>query len=138
MSIVRRRNRVHRRGAMLVEFALVAPILFLLFFAMIEFGRFNFIRHGIDTAAYEGARSGIVPGATVNDVTASVNSILDAAFVSKSTVTVVPTVITSQTTEVTVKVEVALAENGWVIPRFFKQTTLTRTCTLAREQLDSY
>ncbi len=50
-----RQSRDHskRKGVVAVEFALTAPVLFLVFFAMIEFARFNMIRHGIDSAVYE-------------------------------------------------------------------------------------
>ncbi len=40
-----------RRGATLVEFALVVPILFLLFFAAVEFARVAMIRHTVDNAS---------------------------------------------------------------------------------------
>ena len=138
MRFHRRRAKTQRKGAVLVEFAITAPILFLLFFGMVEFARFNFIRHGIDTAVYEGARKGIVPGATVDDVNTGVNEILQAAYVSSSTITVVPSAITPQTDQVTVTINVPLHSNGWVIPFFFSQTTLTRSCTLAREEMDSF
>ena len=83
-------HRSKRKGVAAVEFAITAPILFLIFFAMIEFARFNMIRHGIDSAVYEGARRGIVPGATADDVTLSAEAILRAVSTTNATVTVVP------------------------------------------------
>lgn len=127
-----------RHGAVVVEFAVTAPVLFLTFFGMVEFGRFNLIRHGIDTAAYEGARCGIVPGATSDDVRAKAEEILHAVSAVETTVTVEPSTITPQTEQVTVSVEVSLSHNGWVIPKFFQQATLSRSCTIAREQLDTF
>ena len=56
-----------RRGAVTVEFSLVAAVAFLLIFASIEFARINVIRHTADNAAYEAARRTIVPNATAQD-----------------------------------------------------------------------
>ena len=122
----------------MVEFAVTAPVLFLVFFAMIEFARFNMIRHGMDSAVYEGARRGIVPGATADQVKSAAETILQAVSTTSATVTVVPSVLTPETTEVTVSVEVPFDSNGWVVPSFFRGTTLTRSCTLSREQLESF
>lgn len=57
-----RRFRLQDRGATLVEFALVAPILFLLVFGLIEFGRYQAISTQVTTAAREAARFGIATG----------------------------------------------------------------------------
>ena len=127
-----------RMGVVAVEFAITAPILFLVFFAMIEFARFNMIRHGMDSAVYEGARRGIVPGATADDVKSATETILRAVSTTDATVTVVPGVLTPETTQVTVTVEVPFDSNGWVVPSFFEGTTLSRSCTLSREQLESF
>ena len=53
-----------RAGATAVEFAIVAPIFFLIMLASFEFSRLNVIRHTADNAAYEAARHAMVPGAT--------------------------------------------------------------------------
>jgi hypothetical protein len=51
------------RGQALVEFALVAPIFFLLIFTFIEFGRATYYIQMLNNAAREGARYAIVSGA---------------------------------------------------------------------------
>jgi Flp pilus assembly protein TadG len=51
------------RGQALVEFALVAPLLFLLILGIIEAGRFIFFHELLDGATREGARYAIVHGA---------------------------------------------------------------------------
>jgi Flp pilus assembly protein TadG len=134
----RRSRQPSRRGAAAVEFALTAPILFILVFSMIEFARFNMIRHGLDTAAYEGARRGIVPGATAKDVEATAKKILTAVSTVQGNVTVTPGTLTPTTTQVTVTVDVQLKKNGWLVPKLFKQTSLSRSCTLARERTDNF
>lgn len=54
--------RRRRRGQALVEFALIAPMLFLLIIGIIELGRLVFFYHTINNAAREGARYAIVHG----------------------------------------------------------------------------
>jgi Flp pilus assembly protein TadG len=48
----------HERGATLVEFALIAPLLLMLVFGIIEFGRWIAVVEGANTASREGARFG--------------------------------------------------------------------------------
>jgi Flp pilus assembly protein TadG len=57
------RRRSERRGQALVEFALVAPIFFLLLFGLIDFGRYVYYVQILNNAAREGARYAIVHGA---------------------------------------------------------------------------
>ena len=64
----RSRRARGRRGATLVEFAFVAPVFFLILLASIEFSRLNMMRHTAAHAAYEGARTALVPGATADEV----------------------------------------------------------------------
>jgi len=56
------RSAVGARGQALVEFALVAPVFFLLLFAVIEGGRFILYYETLANATREGARYGIVHG----------------------------------------------------------------------------
>jgi hypothetical protein len=56
------RSKRCRRGQALVEFALVAPLFFLLLFAIIDFGRYVYYVQVLNNAAREGARYAIVHG----------------------------------------------------------------------------
>lgn len=58
------RARAHgrSRGQALLEFAVVAPIFFLLVFGMIDFGRYVYYVQVLNNAAREGARYAIVHG----------------------------------------------------------------------------
>jgi hypothetical protein len=60
---IARALRPRTRGQALVEFALVAPIFFLLLFSIIEFGRAVYYIQMLNNAAREGARYAIVHGA---------------------------------------------------------------------------
>lgn len=52
--------RRHGRGQSLVEFAIVAPIFFLLMFGIIDVGRYVYVTTAFNQAAREGARFGSV------------------------------------------------------------------------------
>ena len=122
-----------RRGAVTVEFALVAPLVFFIVFAAIEFARLNMLVNSMENACYEAARRGIIPGATVANVEAEANQILQAVGAVNSTVTVTPAVITNQTPEITVAISIPLNDNAWVTPNFTKNAVVSRSCTLTRE-----
>lgn len=63
MTLIARSHTARRpRGQALVEFALVAPLLFLLIIGIIEIGRLVFYYHLINQAAREGGRYAIVHG----------------------------------------------------------------------------
>ena len=63
---MRRNHRTgskRRLGQALAEFAIVAPIFFLVLFAVIDFGRYVYYVQVLNNAAREGARYAIVHGA---------------------------------------------------------------------------
>jgi Flp pilus assembly protein TadG len=62
-------RRRRSRGQALAEFALVAPIFFLVLFAVIEAGRFMFYYETLNNATREGARYAIVHGVNSFDCT---------------------------------------------------------------------
>lgn len=128
------RRRPLRRGVTAVEFAFVAPTLFLLVFSAVEFARVNVIKHTIQNAAYEAARRGIVPGATTDNVRAVADSFLASSSINCASVTMSPSTITPTTEEVTVSITVSLDGNGWITPLFFKGKTVSASCTLERER----
>jgi Flp pilus assembly protein TadG len=118
-----------------VEFAVVAPILFMFVFACIEFSRVNMIRNTIVNAAYEGARAGIVPGATASTATTRANTFLSGARISGATVTCNPATITSTTSTVAITVSVNVSNNLWLAPFYAKNMTISKTCTLTKEKI---
>jgi TadE-like protein len=56
------RRRPQTRGQALAEFAIVAPIFFLMLFALIDFGRYVYYVQVLNNAAREAARYAIVHG----------------------------------------------------------------------------
>jgi Flp pilus assembly protein TadG len=126
-----------RSGVTVVEFAIVAPIFFLFLLASFEFGWMNILRHTADNAAYEAARTAMVPGATAADAVAKANSILSVVKARNATVTVTPPVITESTDHVTVAVDVPMGSNALVVPRFTGTKTIHCSATLRTERVES-
>jgi Flp pilus assembly protein TadG len=124
----------HRTGAAAVEFAIVAPIFFILVIAAFEFGRINVIRHTADNAAYEGARIAMVPGATAAEAVAEAQRILRIVGTRGAKVTVNPATLGPSVDQITVTVDVPMAQNGWITPRFTRSTTIRATSTLRTER----
>lgn len=129
----RKRSR-SRRGVTTVEFAICCPILFLFTFASLEFSRVNMIRQTVENAVYEGARRGIVPGATAADVINSTQLVLNTVSTQGAQITVDPTEITEDTSEVTVTVDVPINNNCWVAPLFFVDKHVASTLMMRRER----
>ena len=126
-----------RTGAVVVEFAICAPLLFFFFFAALEFSRVNMIRQSIENAVYEGSRRGIVPGATADDCRNSAQAVLNAISAKDAQITVTPAVIMPDTPEVTVAIVVPINSNSWVTPLFFQDKSLSGSMTLRRERFNT-
>lgn len=127
------RAKKNRRGAFTVEFALTAPVLFLVIFASLEFSRANMLKHTAANAAYEGARAAIVPGATATSARTAANAALAPLSVQSATVTVNPSTIAMNTQQVTVTVSIPMNQNGYFTPMFFRNRNLVESCVLSRE-----
>jgi Flp pilus assembly protein TadG len=68
-----------RRGASMVEFAIILPVLVALLFGLIEFGWLFFKMAQINQAARHGARVAVRPAADNAEVEAAVEDIMDGA-----------------------------------------------------------
>ncbi|SMP71822.1 TadE-like protein [Neorhodopirellula lusitana] len=129
----RRGDGSRRTGAVMVEFAVVAPLLFLFFFAGFEFCRVAMIRHTVDNAVYESARRGIIPGATAAEVRTEAIRVLSTIGISAFNVQVTPGAINDNTEEVTVRIIVPLDENTFVPATYFVGKQIDRELTMRRE-----
>lgn len=130
----RRFKKPRRRGAVVVEFAVVAPVFFVFIIGAFEFGRLNVIRHTVDNAAYEAVRLAIVPGATSTEAVDKANSILNVVGARGARVSVDPATLGPDVDNVTVTVEVPMVQNGWIVPRFTKAATMRSVSTMRTER----
>ncbi len=126
-----------RQGATIVEFAIVAPVFLLIILALFEFAWINVVRHTADNAAYEAARTVMVPGATSAEGIAEATQLLSAVGARNANVTVIPNVITTNTTHVTVQVEVPMDSNALLLPRFTSGLELRSQATLRTERVET-
>jgi Flp pilus assembly protein TadG len=122
-----------RRGAVTVEFAITAGLAFFFFFASFEFSRVAMIRGTVDNAIYEGARAGVIPGATVADVQRKTQDILKTALIRRATITVSPNPILFADPTVTVSVDVPLDGNLFSPSMFFGGKVVSRSIQMKRE-----
>jgi Flp pilus assembly protein TadG len=128
--------RRNRRGAAVVEFAIVAPVFFLLVFGMIEYGRMVMVQQVITNASREGARVAVLDGATKSDVETKVGNYLSSAKISGQTTTVDPNNPSSAGygAPVTVTVSVPFNKVSWLpSPFFLGGKTLSATSVMRRE-----
>jgi Flp pilus assembly protein TadG len=128
--------RRNRRAAAAVEFAVVAPVFFLLVFGMIEYGRMVMVYQILTNASREGARAAVLDGATTTNVTTSVNSYLSSALISGATVTVSPNPPTTAQygAPVTVTVSIPFSQVSWLpSPMYLGSQTLSSATVMRRE-----
>lgn len=126
-------RQTNRLGAATVEFAVTCGFAFFFFFTAIEFSRISTYRHTVENALYEGARAGIVPGATAEHVRDKTRQILATAGIHDATIDVTPAVLTRETPSVHVRVRMRL-DRGLYAPAFyFLGKTLDRSFEMARE-----
>jgi len=134
-----KRNRKSKKqkrnlGSMCVEFALVSPIFFLMVFASIEFARVHMLQSAAENACFEGARRGIVPGATSAVCRARCEEILRIAGVQDFTVDVTPTNIDANTEIVTVHADIPItSRNSFGVSAFFAGRVLRKEISLPRQ-----
>jgi Flp pilus assembly protein TadG len=81
-----------RRGATAVEFAFIAPILFAVLFAIIDFGRAMMSLDLLAHAARGGARVGVLANKSTDDIKTAANASLDSAGIDHTNATVDVTV----------------------------------------------
>ena len=79
MNTMKKHHSERRRGAALVEMALVLPIFVAVTLGIVEFGRAMMVGNLVTNAAREGARLGIIDGATNSEVQQAVEDFLQAA-----------------------------------------------------------
>lgn len=120
---------VDRQGALTVEFAIVAPIIFMVFVGALELTSMNLIRHSAGNAAYEVARAAIVPGVSQSDAKAKADSILNAVGATKN----VTINVTDDGRTVLVEVVVPVSDNSWGVGKFTGDLTIRKKCSLSRE-----
>lgn len=120
-----------RRGAVAAEFAVVSPLIFLLFLGGLELTSLNYVRQTAANASYEAARKAIIPGGTAAQAEAEAMRLMNALGVGDGTSVTVSIDNTPQ--NVTVTIEVPAENHSWGLVRFCGGLTLRQTCKLTKE-----
>jgi Flp pilus assembly protein TadG len=134
-----RKTSDRRPGAATIEFALSAPIFFMLLLGMFEFGRVYMASQLLTEAARVGCRKGIVEGTTTQQIKDAVTNYLTAVGISGEAVSVtindgagnvteassVPAY-----TEISVVTSVTISQIAWV-PNFWNGLFLNGSNTLS-------
>ena len=109
-----------RRGAAVVEFALIVPVMLTFTFGLIEVSRISMIKEAVVQASREGARVGVRPTATIADVKARVQEELTIMNITGASVEITPGYLETAEPgdDVTVRITIAIADISYV-PGFF-------------------
>ncbi len=124
-----------RRGALLVELAIVLPLILLLIMGLMEYSWMFLKAQQLTNAAHLGARAGARADAGVAEINATVDSAMSAAgMTGVYGVTISPDPAVLDVGEmVTVAVSVAYADVGFGFPLVPTPATLQASVTMARE-----
>ena len=129
--------RKRRSGVAAIEMALLLPLLLTLVFGMIEYGSLFWRAQQVANAARNGARRGIMAGATASNVTTAVDQTMLASGMGTTNYTVVLTPANPASLasggSFTVKVTVPYVDiklTGFPVPT---PTQVVRSVTMAKE-----
>lgn len=126
-----RNRRAKRNGALLAEFAVCLPILVAFFFAMWEYTRMEIVRQTVKAAAFEGARQGIVEGATAEEMEEAAQRVLASFTVREAEL---ESTLTAETC--VMDIEVPLLANSYAASIFSRDARIRVRIELIRESFN--
>ena len=131
------RRASRRRGAVLVETALVLTILLALTFGVMEYGHYVYTRHTLEGASQRGARTAILTDITVAEVESAVEGVMAASGYDPTEYDLaVSGLDDTAETDVTVTVSVVWGEVGIrPIGMIGADRTIQATVTMRKEGL---
>jgi len=146
--MIRRTIRKSRRqrGATAVEFAMIAPAVFLITFASFEFMRVTMMQSAADVASYEAAREVMVPGAKIHEAEYEANKYLNYLVSRDKVVLVEPLDINGNvqdeiddfTSRVHVSITIPIRSNVLLLSRFFGDSVIESNTTLTYESYSGF
>ena len=130
------RLQLRRAGSAVVEFAVIAPLMFLVVFGVIELGRAMAVQETVTSASREACRVAVVDGRTKSDATDRITSMMSSAGIAGYTVAFSPDPPSSarEGTPVIVTVQIPFNNVTWLpSPQFLRNRVLRGSTTLSRE-----
>ena len=130
-----RGGRLIRRGVAATEFAIVAPVFFLMVIGFIEFGRAMMVQEVLINASRVGARMASTTSSTSTAVQSAVTNYATSVAVPNVVVTVTPDPATAVAgTPITVTASVPFDKVSWMhTPWFLGGTTLHANSQMRKE-----
>lgn len=128
-----------RAAATTVEFAVVAPIFFVLVLGMVEVGRGLMVQHLLLNAARQGCRAGILPSNGNTDISNAVSSTLAPAGITTQSVSVTvndasaDASTASTGSDVTVSISVPVSSVTWLPVGRFLSGNVSAQYTLRKQ-----
>ncbi len=135
----RRRRSSRRRGASIVEFAIVAPVAFITILGVMEVGSGLMAMHLLNDAAMAGCRVGIIEGKSSANIQSAATAVLTAEGISGETATVKVNDGSTDASsagvgdEITVTVSVPVSKISWVPVLKYLGGSLQGQYTMRRE-----
>jgi len=134
-------TRQGRRGAAVVELALVSPFILFLIFGAFEFFRMMMVKQALTNAAREGCRTAVLVTTESHSKAESVarsylrGVVTDFEDVNTLRISVTPDFSASPVdgTEISTSVEVDCADVSWLPPMFLAGAKIRGTATMQRE-----
>lgn len=131
------RFRHSERGAAVVEFAVVLPLLLTFLFGIMEWGRIMSVSHALNNAARAGARIGCLPGASNTKVLNAIDQVLSASGLSTYSYELSPSDVSTaaRDSSISVTVRVDYEAIGLVVGYFpmFNGMQLTGSVVMRKE-----
>ncbi len=129
-----RRYPRKRRGATLVEFAVVLPLLLAILMGIVEFGWVFTVRQTLTNAAREGCRTAVLKASTEDDVAIRVREVMDPLGYEEGTVWTFdasPIANEMQTVTVSAPIERISITGGYVLTG--GSYSISGTCSMRKE-----
>ncbi len=122
-----------------MEFALVAPVLFLIIFASIEISRMYLLQNIAQDAAYDAARYAMVEGATTQDAVDKANESLSLFAAQGATVVVNNgSGIDNNSATISVRVTIPMKDNAFFLTPFYQGRNIETEMTIKRERYKGF
>lgn len=136
------RSRSRRRGAAVVEFALLAPLIALLLVGMFEISRGIMGPEILSDAVRRGCRAGILPGADNSAVINAVKDVLTLNNIDPASATITIQVnsqaadvsTAEQNDKISVQVSVPASQVLWTSPYFFSNSSIESETVVMQRQ----
>ena len=125
-----------RRGSSAVEFAMIAPLMILFTFGLVEVGRLMLVKQTLTHATREGARVAVRPNADISDVTQRVRDEILTLAIEDPVIETEPASLESAEpgAAVTVRVRVDINSVSWIPGYFnFASTEIVAETCMSRE-----